>query len=128
MTAPRLVRTIAGLWQQCIRNAHRLSERTDGLLGMPAGATRDASASAMRQLIGPNTDNIIRARGPVTGVALVGLIWSASTIFYTLNQILNKIWGNKRSRPLWRLLERFSLPAKRTATRDGRPNTAVEFR
>jgi len=59
-------------------------------------------APALGQLLGPNIDEIIRARGPVTGVALVGLIWSASTIFYTLTQTLNVIWGNKRSRPVWK--------------------------
>jgi membrane protein len=30
------------------------------------------------------------------------LIWSASTIFYTLTQTLNGIWGNKRRRPVWK--------------------------
>ncbi|HJW90227.1 MAG TPA: YihY/virulence factor BrkB family protein [Anaerolineales bacterium] len=59
-------------------------------------------APALGQLLGQNIDEIIRARGPVTSVALVGLIWSASTVFYTLTQTLNEIWGNKRSRPVWK--------------------------
>ena len=59
-------------------------------------------APALGQLLGPNIDEIIRARGPVTIVAVVGLIWSASTIFSTLNQTLNEIWGNKRRRPVWK--------------------------
>ena len=59
-------------------------------------------APALGQLWGQNIDEIIRARGPVTSVALVGLIWSASTVFYTLTQTLNEIWGNKRSRPVWK--------------------------
>jgi membrane protein len=59
-------------------------------------------APALGQLLGKNIDEIIRARGAVTGIALVGLIWSASTIFYTLTQTLNVIWGNKRSRPVWK--------------------------
>ena len=46
-------------------------------------------APALGQWLGQNIDEIIRARGPVTSVALVGLIWSASTIFYTLTQTLN---------------------------------------
>src|SRR4030065_2587999 len=49
-------------------------------------------APALGQLLGKNIDEIIRARGPVTGIALVGLIWSASTVFYTLTQTLNGIW------------------------------------
>jgi len=35
-------------------------------------------------------------------IAFVGLIWSASTIFYTLTQTLNGIWGHKRRRPVWK--------------------------
>jgi YihY family inner membrane protein len=59
-------------------------------------------APALGQLLGQNIDEIIRTRGPVTGVALVGLIWSASTVFYTLTQTLNAIWNNKRNRPVWK--------------------------
>lgn len=60
-------------------------------------------APALGQLLGKNINEIIRVRGPITGVALVGLIWSASTIFYALTQTLNKIWGNKRSRAVWKV-------------------------
>lgn len=59
-------------------------------------------APALGQLLGQNIDEIIEARGPITGVALVSLIWSASSIFYMFTQILNEIWGNKRSRPVWK--------------------------
>ena len=59
-------------------------------------------APALDQLLGQNIDEIILARGPITGVALVGLIWAASTIFYTLTQTLNGIWGITHSRPLWK--------------------------
>ena len=59
-------------------------------------------APALRQLLGQNIDEIINARGPVTAVALVGLIWSASTIFYTLTHILNEIWGLKKRRAVWK--------------------------
>jgi membrane protein len=59
-------------------------------------------APALGQLLGRNIDEIIKARGPVTGFALVGLVWSTSTIFYTLNQTMNVIWGNKRRRPVWK--------------------------
>ena len=152
MAAPKMARDIAQLWQQGIRRAHQLDERTHGWLGLLAGAAQRALnansaitaaaiayfalfslfpltllsisiasfnlgplmdqqlivqklefiAPALGQLLGQNIDEIIRARGPVTGVALVGLIWSASTIFYTLTQTLNEIWGNKRSRPVWK--------------------------
>lgn len=59
-------------------------------------------APALGQLLGQNIDEIIQARGPVTSLAFIGLIWSASTIFYTLTQTLHKIWGNKRRRSVWK--------------------------
>lgn len=59
-------------------------------------------APALGQLLGENIDEVIRARGPVTIVALVGLIWSASTILYVLTGTLNDIWGIERSRPVWK--------------------------
>ena len=59
-------------------------------------------APAMGQLLGPNIDEIIEARGPVTGIALVGLIWSASTVFYTFTHTLNEIWGVTKRRAVWK--------------------------
>jgi len=59
-------------------------------------------APALGQLLGPNIDEVIEARGPVSGVALVGLIWSASTIFYTFTHTLNEIWGVKQRRAVWK--------------------------
>jgi len=59
-------------------------------------------APAMGQLLGQNIDDIIEARGPITGVALVGLIWSASTIFYTFTHTLKGIWGVKQRRAVWK--------------------------
>lgn len=59
-------------------------------------------APALGELLGENIDEIIEARGPVTSVALVGLIWSASTVFFTLTHTLNEIWGVKQRRALWK--------------------------
>jgi membrane protein len=59
-------------------------------------------APALGQLLGQNIDEIIRARGPVTSVAFVGLIWSSSTLFYMLTGTLNEIWRSKRNRPVWK--------------------------
>lgn len=53
-------------------------------------------------LLGKNIDEVIRARGPITGVAFLGLIWSASTIFYTLNNTTNDIWGHAKGRAVWK--------------------------
>ncbi len=59
-------------------------------------------APALGQLLGQNIDEIIRARGHVTGFALLGLVWSASTFFYTLTHTLNEIWHVKQRRAAWR--------------------------
>ena len=152
MSVAGLAGSVAQLWQQGIRRAHRLDERSHGWLGILASAARDALkpnsaitaaaiayfailclfpltllcisiasfyldpltnqqfilqklefiAPALGQLLGQNLDEIIQARGSVSLVALVGLIWSASSIFTMLNQTLNEIWGNKRGRPIWK--------------------------
>lgn len=59
-------------------------------------------APALGQLLGKNINEIIKARGPVTGIALLGLIWSASTFFYTITHTLNAIWGIKKRHAVWR--------------------------
>ncbi len=59
-------------------------------------------APALGELLGQNIDEIIRVRGSVTIVALVGLVWSASTIFFVLSGTLYEIWGGKRNRPVWK--------------------------
>jgi len=59
-------------------------------------------APALGQLLGQNIDEIIAARGPVTSIALAGLIWSASTVFYTFTHALNEIWGVKQRRAVWK--------------------------
>ena len=59
-------------------------------------------APALGLLLGKNIDEIIRARGPITIVALISMIWSASSSFYMLTGTLNGIWGIKRRRPFWK--------------------------
>jgi YihY family inner membrane protein len=59
-------------------------------------------APALGQLLGQTIDDIILARGSVTSVALIALLWSASTIFYTLTLTMNEIWSNQRIRPVWK--------------------------
>jgi membrane protein len=59
-------------------------------------------APALGQLLGKNIDEIIRARGPVTIVAFISLIWSASTFFFILTGTLNEIWTIKRNHPVWK--------------------------
>ena len=59
-------------------------------------------APALGQLLGQNIDDIILERGPVTGLASLVLVWSASTVFYILTSSLNEIWAVERRRPVWR--------------------------
>lgn len=59
-------------------------------------------APALGQLLGENIDQIIRARGSVSGAALISLIWSSSSVFYTLTHTLNGIWKVKQSRAAWK--------------------------
>jgi membrane protein len=59
-------------------------------------------APALGQLLGPNIDEIVRARGPASVVALVGLFWSASTVFHTVTLTLDGVWSTKRRRPVWK--------------------------
>ena len=153
MTSRRLPKYVAELWQQGIRVAHDLNDRTNGWLWVLANAVKETLmpdtavmasaiayialfslfplillsiaiasfsfgpsldqhitiqrlefvAPALGQLLGQNIDAIIRARGPVTGFALLSLIWSASTIFYTLTHTLNDIWHIKQRRSSWKI-------------------------
>lgn len=57
---------------------------------------------ALGQLLGKNIEEIILARGPVTVAAIIGLAWSASSLFYMLSGSLNEIWVIKRKPPVWR--------------------------
>ena len=59
-------------------------------------------APALGQLLGENIDEVIRVRGPITFVAFVSLIWSASNIFNMLTGTLNKIWDIQRGQPIWK--------------------------
>jgi membrane protein len=144
---------ITKLWQQGIRIAHKLNDRTNGRLWVFANAVKktlmpdtaimasaiayialfslfplillsisiasfsfgptmdqhstiqrlEFIAPALGQLLGQNIDEVIRVRGPVTSFALVSLIWSASTIFYTLTHTLNEIWQIKQRRSAWKI-------------------------
>jgi membrane protein len=53
-------------------------------------------------LLGENIDQIIRARGTVSGAAFLGLIWSASSVFYSLAHAMDEIWNIKMRRGSWK--------------------------
>ncbi len=55
-------------------------------------------------LLGANLENLVQARGPVTGIAVLTLIWSASSAFNVITRAMDRIWGvdiNQR-RSVWR--------------------------
>jgi membrane protein len=58
----------------------------------------------LEAMLGENLQNIAAARGPVTGIAALMLVWSASSMFNVLTRAMDRIWGadiNHR-RSIWR--------------------------
>ena len=58
----------------------------------------------LNSMLGENLQNLARARGPVTGIAALMLIWSASSVFNVVTRAMDRIWGadiNHR-RSVWR--------------------------
>ena len=58
----------------------------------------------LESLLGENLQNLVEARGPITGLAAVMLIWSASSVFNVITRAMDRIWGadiNHR-RSVWR--------------------------
>jgi len=49
-----------------------------------------------------NIEQVISARGAVSLVALVTLLWSASGVFSAVAQAINRAWGIERPRPFWK--------------------------
>lgn len=58
----------------------------------------------LESLLGTNLQSLVRARGPVTGLAALALVWSASSAFNVITRAMDRIWGadiNHR-RSVWR--------------------------
>jgi membrane protein len=53
-------------------------------------------------LIRANVGQILRARGTASMVALLGLLWSASSVFTALDRAINRAWDVTELRPFWR--------------------------
>lgn len=47
-------------------------------------------------------EQVVAARGPVTAIAALGLLWSASGVFDLVQRGLNLAWRVAQPRPLWR--------------------------
>lgn len=59
---------------------------------------------ALESLLGDNLESLVARRGSVTGIALLSLFWSSTSIFNVLTRVMDRIWGvdiNER-RSIWR--------------------------
>lgn len=61
----------------------------------------DFVAPALAYLLENQLERIVGLEQTVTGVALIALLWSSSSIFYVLTRTLNRIWGASSRRPVW---------------------------
>jgi membrane protein len=57
---------------------------------------------ASGNLVKANLGHILRVRGTVSIVALVGLLWSGSGVFSALDRAVNRAWDVTELRPFWR--------------------------
>ena len=57
---------------------------------------------AVGELLGANLDQIVDARGAISRLSALLLIWSASSIFYMLTRAMDNIWEEAMIRPAWR--------------------------
>jgi YihY family inner membrane protein len=56
---------------------------------------------ASGELVRANIGQILRVRGTVSIVALLGLLWSASGVFTALDRVINRAWDVSELRPFW---------------------------
>jgi membrane protein len=56
---------------------------------------------ASGDLVRANIGQILRVRGTVTIVALLGLLWSGSGVFTALDRAVNRAWNVTELRPFW---------------------------
>lgn len=59
---------------------------------------------ALESLLGSNLESLAATRGSVTGIAILSLFWSASSIFNVVTRVMDRIWGAdiNRVRSVWR--------------------------
>jgi membrane protein len=58
-------------------------------------------APALAYLLESQFERIVGMEQRITGLALLSLIWSSSSIFYVLTRTLDRIWRVARRRPVW---------------------------
>lgn len=57
---------------------------------------------ALSDLMGANLERIVEARGAVTRLSAIVLLWSASSVFYVLTRAMDATWEEVSARPAWR--------------------------
>lgn len=58
-------------------------------------------APALSYLLESQLQRIVEMEQSITGLAVVSLLWSASSIFYVLTRTFDGIWSKGRTRPIW---------------------------
>jgi len=61
----------------------------------------EVNLPASVNLVEQNISNIIRLRGTIGIVSLLGLIWSGSTIFGAIGRVMDRAWGIQKQRPFY---------------------------
>ena len=81
---------IASFWLEPFLDVEAILERLEFVI------------PALDDLLGANLEQLVQARGAVTRLSAVLLIWSASSIFYMLTRAMDNIWEGAMVRPAWR--------------------------
>ncbi|HID52406.1 MAG TPA: YihY/virulence factor BrkB family protein [Anaerolineae bacterium] len=61
----------------------------------------DLVAPGLSEMLGQNLESIVNARGPISGLALILLMWAASNIFNVLVHSMDNVWGLEKGRNGW---------------------------
>lgn len=80
---------IVGTWLEPILDRSQIIQQLDFV------------APALAYLLENQLERIVGLEQTITGVALIALLWSSSSIFYVLTRTLNRIWGASSRRPVW---------------------------
>ena len=54
------------------------------------------------QLVSDNIDAVVRLRGALSLVSVLGLLWSGSAIFGAINRAINRAWDIRTDRPMYK--------------------------
>jgi membrane protein len=58
-------------------------------------------APALGNLLGENVERIVQSRGPISGFAVLLLLWSSSNIFLVFTRAMDRIWESDQMRSIW---------------------------